>query len=135
MENCLFCKIIKGEIPSTKIMETDKFIAFLDIAPITQGHTLVVPKQHCSDLLAFPQGDAEGWMIFLQEVASQVKESMGADGLNIGTNNGAAAGQVVFHQHTHIIPRWDNDGLESWPSKQASPEELKKIQEKITQNL
>ncbi|MBU1202287.1 MAG: HIT family protein [Nanoarchaeota archaeon] len=135
MDNCLFCKIIKGEIPSTKIYEDDEFYAFLDIKPINQGHTLVVPKKHCRNLLDFPKSEETDLMEFLKKVAKAVTKGVGADGFNLGMNNEGAAGQVVFHAHFHIIPRFKNDGLTSWPHKEFDNEELERIKDKIVKYL
>lgn len=129
--DCIFCKIVTGDIPSVKILENENFLAFLDIAPIHVGHTLVIPKQHCKDLRELPLENAKEWLEFIQHVMNMVQKGTGCEGLNVGTNNGAAAGQVVFHQHTHVIPRFANDALESWPSKQTTPEEMKEVQKRI----
>ena len=131
MADCLFCKIASGEIPCTKIDETEEFLAFLDINPIHLGHTLIIPKKHVKDFHEFPEKLGEQWMAFTKKIMKQVKQGTDADAINIGMNNGSAAGQVIFHQHTHIIPRYTDDGLKNWQSKKASPEELEEIADKI----
>ncbi|MBU1854521.1 MAG: HIT family protein, partial [Nanoarchaeota archaeon] len=105
-DDCLFCKIVKGEISSAKVYEDDEFFAFLDIKPVNKGHTLVVPKHHCRNLLDFPKAEETDLMEFLKKVANAVVKAVGADGFNLGMNNEAAAGQVIFHAHFHIIPRF-----------------------------
>jgi len=134
-EDCVFCKIVRGEIPCHKIFEDDDFIAFLDIKPINKGHTLVVPKTHFKDLFDFPVILEEKFLNFLKKVSFAVKKAVGADGLNVAMNNGEAAGQVIFHQHTHIIPRFKDDGLKTWPDKEFSNEELVKIKAEIIKEL
>jgi histidine triad (HIT) family protein len=131
MKDCLFCKIASGTIPCQKVAENKDFLAFLDIMPISKGHTLVIPKKHCENLLDFPKTEEEDLVEFVKKVASKVKGAMHADGFNLGMNNGAAAGQVVFHAHLHIIPRYIGDGLESWHGNKASAEELEEARKKI----
>ena len=116
--NCIFCRIAKGEIPCAKVYEDENVLAFLDLAPVHPGHTLVIPKEHYRDMLEFPA--EKGSVIFaaVQKVAAAVVKATGAQGFNIMQNNGIAAGQTMFHIHWHIIPRFDNDGLDMW--KQGS---------------
>ena len=130
-DDCLFCKIVKGEISSAKVYEDDEFFAFLDIKPVNKGHTLVVPKHHCRNLLDFPKAEETDLMEFLKKVANAVVKAVGADGFNLGMNNEAAAGQVIFHAHFHIIPRFKNDNLGSWPHKDISEKEMEEIKKKI----
>lgn len=115
--DCIFCKIIAGQIPCYLVAESDNFLAFLDINPINVGHTLVVPKVHYENILDTPLellGDA---MKMCKSIARVIKEELGADGINVGMNNFPAAGQAVFHTHFHVIPRFLNDGLKPWPHK------------------
>lgn len=132
--DCVFCKIIAGEIPCQKIGENDEFICFLDIKPINEGHALVVPKRHFTDIMEFPEELDKGYFAFVQEMVRKIMPAVHADGFNIGMNNGRAAGQLVFHQHTHIIPRFDDDGLKSWPDKDVTSEQLEQTKEKILGN-
>ena len=104
--DCIFCKIIKGEIPCSKVYEDDKVFAFLDIAPITNGHTLVIPKNHSTNIYSIDPEDWKAVMDKVRELAPKIKEVMNAEGINIGMNNDPAAGQVVMHSHVHIIPRY-----------------------------
>jgi len=131
MSDCIFCKIVAGEIPCSKIGENDDFLCFLDIKPINEGHALIVPKRHFTDLMDFPAELDNGYFSFVQEMAAKIVKAVKADGFNLGMNNGEAAGQVVMHQHTHIIPRFSDDGLGSWPSKEMTQEQLEATQKKI----
>ena len=108
--DCVFCKIIKGEIPSTKVYEDDRVIAIMDISQVTEGHTLVIPKKHYKDFIEIDSEDLK----YLTEIAQKIGKSMmknlkGIKGLNIVNNCGEKAGQAVMHYHLHIIPRYEND--------------------------
>jgi histidine triad (HIT) family protein len=131
MNGCVFCNIIKGEIPCKKIYEDNDFFCFMDIKPISKGHVLVVPKKHCENILDFPTEASKRLVEITKKLATIVVKAVGADGFNVGMNNGKAAGQAVFHAHLHIIPRFDNDGLSSWPGKDVTEEELNFIKDKI----
>ncbi|MBP3730516.1 MAG: HIT family protein [Mailhella sp.] len=113
-ENCIFCRIANGEIPSAKVYEDENVMAFLDLAPVHAGHTLIVPKKHIKDALAFPAELASAVAAAVQKVARALVAATGAQGFNVLQNNGLAAGQTVFHIHWHIIPRFEGDGLEMW---------------------
>lgn len=108
---CIFCKISDGTLPSCKVYEDDYFLAFMDIAPIALGHTLVVPKKHYRNVLDTPEDVASRFYPVITKVAKAVKKAYNANGINIMQFNETAAGQEVFHSHVHIIPRYDNDGL------------------------
>lgn len=114
-ESCLFCKIIAGEIPCSRVYEDDGILAFLDINPISRGHTLVLPKGHYPTLFEFPASEGTKLLHALKLVAGAVMKECGAGGVNCIQNNFKAAGQMVFHTHWHIIPRFDQDGLPDWP--------------------
>lgn len=135
MEDCLFCQIVNGEVPSQKIAESDSFYAFLDINPISRGHCLVVPKEHSENFLDLPSEHGKEFIEFAKTVATAVKETVDAEGFNLGLNNGPAAGQAVFHAHFHVIPRWTDDGLSNWPGRNADGKELEALREKIAGNL
>ncbi len=109
MTDCIFCKIATGEIPSKKIYEDQKFLAFLDVNPRAVGHCLVIPKRHVATLSDLPQEDAGPMFQIVQHLAKTITERLGAKGYNIGSNNGEAAGQAVAHLHIHIIARYDTD--------------------------
>lgn len=112
--NCIFCKIIAGEIPCAGVLETENFLAFLDIAPVRPGHALVVSKAHYPTLFDLPAELGGELIEALQAVSRAVMEATGADGFNVGMNNFKAAGQLVHHAHIHVIPRASDDGLELW---------------------
>jgi len=111
MSDCIFCKIIAGEIPSFKIYEDDDILAYLDINPFTKGHTLVIPKAHSANLLETGDDRLATVMAGVRKVAAHLKAALPCDGFNIMQNNGAAAGQTVNHLHFHIIPRYRGEEL------------------------
>ncbi|HFI0934993.1 TPA: HIT family protein [Streptococcus suis] len=113
MSDCIFCKIVAGEIPASKVYEDDQVLAFLDITQVTKGHTLVIPKKHYRNVLEMDAEVAGQVFTVIPALARQLKEKLGASGLNIVNNNEEAAGQTVFHTHIHLLPRFDkNDGLD-----------------------
>ena len=107
--DCLFCKIVAGEIPNYTVYEDENVLAFLDIHPCSKGHTVVVPKKHFSDLAELSVVDWQSISGGLAVVFSKVREALSPDGVNLGINNGKAAGQAVPHVHWHLIPRWNGD--------------------------
>ncbi|MBI2038280.1 MAG: HIT family protein [Candidatus Magasanikbacteria bacterium] len=110
MQDCLFCKIVAGEIPSYKVWDDEYAFAFLDIHPCSKGHAVIVPKKHFADLWEMSIEDAALMGASLRAAAGRVQAKLNPDGMNIGLNNGKAAGQAVAHAHWHIIPRWNGDG-------------------------
>lgn len=108
--DCLFCKIIAGQIPNYTVYEDENVLAFLDIHPCSKGHTVVVPKKHFADLWGMNIEDSTLMGAGLRAAAGRVQAKLQPDGMNIGLNNGKAAGQAVGHVHWHIIPRWHGDG-------------------------
>ena len=130
--NCIFCKIANGEIPSRTIEENDMFRVVLDVAPATQGHALILPKEHCRNLYDLPQETATELMKMAQKVALKMKEKLHCDGVNLVQNNEEAAGQTVFHFHMHVIPRYaDDDQTIGWNPQQLPAEVLDSIWEKL----
>lgn len=109
--DCLFCKIVAGEIPATIVAEDERTIAFMDISPATRGHTLVIPRAHARDIHEIEPEDLRAVATAAQRVAAKQLERLGADGVNLLNSNGAAAWQSVFHFHLHVIPRYDGDPL------------------------
>ncbi len=109
--DCLFCKIVAGEIPGQIIAEDERTIAFMDIAPATRGHALVIPRAHAADLLSVGGEDLAAVVRAAQRLASRMKERLGADGVNLLNACGSAAWQTVFHFHIHVIPRYEGDPL------------------------
>ncbi|MBQ8986599.1 MAG: HIT family protein [Lachnospiraceae bacterium] len=123
--NCIFCKIANGEIPSRTIYENDLFRVILDNGPATEGHALVLPKDHYANLFEIPADTAAEAMKTAQTVAAMLKEKLHADGLNLVQNNGETAGQTVHHFHMHIIPRYKGDGQNIlWKPGHPSDQEL-----------
>ena len=109
--DCLFCKIVSGELPATRVAEDDRTIAFMDINPATRGHVLVIPRVHTADLHAIDPDDLAACAYTAQRVAGRARDALGADGVNLLNSTGAAAWQTVFHFHVHVIPRYDADPL------------------------
>lgn len=127
-ENCIFCKIANGEIPSSTIYEDEDFRVFLDLNPATRGHALIVPKEHFADLFELDDELAKKVIILAKKLADHMKQVLGCAGFNLVQNNGRAAGQTVFHFHLHLIPRYEKDeaGI-TWNPGTVSAEELKEL--------
>ena len=109
--NCIFCAIAAGEIPSFKVYEDDLVLGYLDINPFAKGHTLVIPKKHSEGLLDTDDATLAAIIARVRKIAAHIKAKLGCDGFNILQNNGEAAGQTVHHVHFHIVPRWTGDPL------------------------
>lgn len=136
MTDCLFCKIISGEIPSTKVYEDDRCYAFLDINPVNIGHTLLVPKTHSENLYTVEDEDIAHIATVLKKLSVAVKKAISADGINIEMNNDPVAGQLIFHAHIHIVPRFEGDGFAHWHGARGYNDgEMKEVSEKISQAL
>lgn len=135
MSDCIFCQIIAGELPSTRILETDDVLAFFTIGPVRPGHTLVVPKRHSPTFIETPTEDVAAVMGAAQQIGAAMLKSGLADGINIGVNNGASAAQTVFHIHAHVIPRMTDDGLQRWPTHDVDPEEGNRLAQQLRENL
>ncbi len=130
--DCVFCKIVQGEIPSHKVYEDDKTLAFLDIHPVNPGHTLVIPKaENTRNLLDISENDWLAMTAVARKVAHAVEKAMGADGVNIMMNNREHAGQVVDHPHIHVIPRFKGDGLKQWTPSSNGLNDPDVVSEKI----
>jgi histidine triad (HIT) family protein len=114
-DSCIFCRIVKGELPSTRVYEDDALFAFFDINPISLGHTLLIPKGHYATLLDVPANAAALLLPAAQRIGKALMAATKCAGFNCLQNNFAAAGQIVFHSHIHIIPRMEGDGLKQWP--------------------
>ena len=109
--DCLFCKIVAGELPATIVADDERTVSFMDINPATRGHALVVPRAHAADLLEIGQEDLAACAAAAKRLAVRAKEALGADGVNLINACGAAAWQTVFHFHVHVIPRYRDDPL------------------------
>lgn len=136
MDNCIFCKIVTGEISSYKIYENENILAFLDIAPVNIGHTLVIPKKHFINIYETPDELLVEMTQVVKKISVAIKSKLRVDGVNIAMNNDLAAGQVIFHSHIHVIPRIKDDGFALWHGKRPYNEgEAKKIMNLITEGL
>jgi len=111
MVDCVFCRILKGEVPATRVVESDKVLVFLDVRPYVDGHCLIIPKGHFVDVLDVPDDVLGEVALYVKRAAVAVKRAFRCDGVSVMQNNGVAAGQVVFHLHFHVVPRFDGDGL------------------------
>lgn len=135
-DDCLFCKMVAGHIPVTQVYEDDIVLAFLDIGPISDGHTLVIPKEHYEHIHDCPPKLLGQFACRLGKIAGAVASAMNSDGYNVLCNNGSAAGQVIEHLHFHIISRNIDDGLFSrWPSYQYQTGQIESIADRIRKNL
>jgi len=136
VDNCIFCKIVAGQIPATKVYEDEVALAFLDIGPISDGHTLVIPKQHFDKLHECPAELLSQISRCLGRIAHAAVAATGADGYNVLCNNGRVAGQLVDHMHFHIIPRNAGDGVfNRWPHFKYPEGKADALAESIRQNL
>ena len=136
MSECVFCSIVKGEIPCYKVYEDKEILAFLDINPVNPGHTLIIPKKHYETILDVDDETLKKLAVVIKNISSAVYSGLKLKGFNIGINQFKVAGQVVPHLHVHIIPRKENDGIRLWPTREyESKEERKRVQEKITRLL
>jgi histidine triad (HIT) family protein len=135
MENCIFCKIVRGEIPSEKIYEDEKCLAFLNINPNNDGQALLIPKEHFDNYFETPDETLEYLSIKTKTVGNAIKSAMQSEGINIIVNSGKASGQVIFHTHIHIIPRNSKDGYKTWAPKKYDPKKGAGFAEKIKKEL
>lgn len=135
MNDCIFCKIISGDIPSDKVYENAHTYAFLDINPTNKGHVLVVPKNHSRNTLDIAAEDFKTLMETVHLLAPKVKEATHAEGINIITNNEKASGQEVFHTHIHIVPRFEDDGHQWWSHTSYKEGEAQEVADKIKGTL
>tara|TARA_Y100000034_G_scaffold105645_1_gene133120 strand:- start:1262 stop:1675 length:414 start_codon:yes stop_codon:yes gene_type:complete len=136
MDECIFCKIVNGELPSFKVYEDEDIFAFLDLRPVHPGHTLIIPKKHSVTVLDTDEEVLKKLMVATKKIAKAVYESLEIKGFNITFCQFEVGGQTVPHLHAHIIPRYEGDGLKFWPSREYESDDHKKeIQEKITRLL
>ena len=133
--DCIFCKIVAGEIPAYKIYEDDLAVAFLDIHPVHPGHTLVIPKAHAANVFEISSKDWAGVAEAVRQVAGAIETGMEADGVNILMNNREHAGQVIFHAHVHLVPRFKGDGLKPWTPRSYEENNIEEVQRKIKERL
>lgn len=134
-DDCIFCKIAAGEIPSKTIYEDEDFRVILDLGPATRGHALVLPKEHADDLFGISEEMAAKVIPVAKKVASMMKTNLECDGLNLVQNNGEVAGQTVKHFHLHIIPRYSDDGQKIlWKPTEPTQDELEAVKNQIVKN-
>lgn len=137
MSDCLFCRIVSGEVPAEQVYEDEHVVAFLDIHPRAPGHTVVIPREHALNILELPQTEVPGFFLAVQKLAGAVQSGLGAPGLTIGINQGRVSGQEVDHLHVHLIPRFTDDGggaiqsVVNHPSTESLPEVSQKIKNYI----
>ena len=131
-DDCVFCKIVKGELPAAKVYEDSQIVAFLDIAPVNKGHTLVVPKEHYENIYDLPEELLKRIASLSKKLSTAIKEATSADGITIHQSNGKAAGQVIMHFHIHIMPRYENDSVGlTWKHKKYGEGEATEYASKI----
>ncbi len=132
LDNCIFCKIAAGEIPSTTIYEDDDFRVILDIEPASKGHALILPKEHFANLYELDDALAAKALVVAKKVITHMTEVLGCDGYNVLQNNGPAAGQTVFHFHMHLIPRYKEDDVKiGWKLGKLTEDVKQEIIEKL----
>lgn len=124
-EDCIFCKIAAGELPARIVDEDERTLAFMDIAPATRGHALVIPRAHASDLLTVDEEDLRAVAVAARRLAARMSERLGAQGINLLNSCGRTAWQTVFHFHLHVIPRYEDDPLRlPWVPAEGDPDEI-----------
>jgi histidine triad (HIT) family protein len=130
--DCLFCKIVAGEIPATIVDSDDRTVSFMDISPATRGHALVVPREHSPNLLEIGEEDLAACAVAAQRLARKAKANLGADGVNLLNSCGPAAWQTVFHFHVHVIPRYEDDPLRlPWQPQEGDQDEIRAAAEEL----
>jgi histidine triad (HIT) family protein len=130
--DCIFCKILAGELPARIVDEDEATIAFMDIAPATRGHALVIPRNHSADLASIPAADLQAVALAAQRLGSRMRERLGADGVNLLNACGAAAWQTVFHFHIHVIPRYNDDPLRlPWVPSPGDPDQIAAVAQEL----
>lgn len=135
MGDCIFCKIVKGELPSSKVYENDKVVVILDINPVMPGHVLVIPKEHHTNVLETPDALLDEILRTVKKLAPSIMKATGCDGFNIGVNTGPTAGQLVLHTHFHVMPRQAKDELRLWKGKKYKDGEAGSVLAKIKDEL
>lgn len=133
-DDCIFCKLANGVIPTNSIYEDEDFNVILDMAPAAKGHALILPKEHADNLYELPEETAGKVFVLARRLAKSMTEKLSCDGFNIVQNNGSVAGQTVFHFHMHLIPRYEADGQAIiWKPQEVSAEELKTVRELLAE--
>ncbi len=135
MSDCIFCKIVKGEIPADRVYEDENCLAFLDITPVNPGHVLLIPKKHYENLYDLPDEILGKMAPIIKKLAIAMKKAVDAEGINIGMNNERPAGQLVNHAHFHIMPRFSGDGFQHWHGQPYKEGESQEVASKIKKFL
>ena len=131
MENCIFCKIVAGDIPCRKIYADEQTMAFMDVAGDVDGHILVIPQMHCKNILDCDQDTLNAVMRTVQKVSLHLTENCGYAGVNLLNASDESAGQSIPHFHVHIIPRKNNDGIDAWPKFDGAKSDIQEVFEKV----
>lgn len=132
MENCVFCRIVKGDLPASKVFEDESTLAFMDLQSVNPGHTLVVVKPHRANIYELDDELAGAAFRTAARMARAVKSAFGCEGVTLFQANEQAGAQTVFHFHIHVLPRWDNDGMAlAWPAKNPTREALEEMAGKL----
>ena len=136
MNDCIFCKIAKGEIPSATVYEDDDFRVIMDISPASEGHMIILPKEHAANVYELSDATASKIYVLAKKLATALKDELDCDGINILQNNGEAAGQTVFHLHMHIIPRYYSDDISiRWNQGKSDADSLAELSKSIGQRI
>lgn len=132
-ENCIFCLLAGGDIPTATLYEDDQFRVILDAGPATKGHALILPKQHYANIFEIDEAVLRDLIVLGKKTAQAMKDALGCDGVNLVQNNGTCAGQTVFHFHLHVIPRYEDDGQRiGWVPGESDPETQAELVEKLS---
>jgi histidine triad (HIT) family protein len=129
--DCVFCKIVEGKLPSRKVYENRHILAFLTIEPISRGHLLIIPKKHFENIYDISESDLKEIIVSAKKIAKFLKTSLGATGINILHASGKDAQQSVFHFHIHIVPRYEGDSLDTWPKTNYKEKDFDKLLDNI----
>lgn len=136
MEQCIFCKIAAGEIPSSTVYEDDYFKAILDLSPATKGHTIIIPKKHMKDITELEEEYASRILAVAAKIGVAMKKGLGCTGFNVVQNNGESAGQTVMHYHMHVIPRYDGgEEIVTWSQHETTDKDRDEIAKKIKNQI
>ena len=135
-ENCIFCKLANGDIPTATLYEDDDFRVILDAGPASKGHALILPKEHFKDLYELDDEVASKALVLAKKMITKLTDVLGCDGYNIVQNNGEIAGQTVMHFHLHLIPRYENDGVHlAWTPHESEEAQLEEIRAAIRKEI
>lgn len=130
-DNCIFCKLANGKLPTNSIYEDEDFNVIMDLSPASRGHAIILPKNHAANLFELTEEDASKIMLVAQKCAIAMKKTLNFDGFNVLQNNGEIAGQTVFHLHVHLIPRYENDNITIKFAEHNEAEDISKVAEEI----